>query len=74
MNYQFTFLSWVFFLAAAIGLFVAAVAWHRKKTLSARYLILLELAVAEWAFMAAIEAAATTIPLKLFWSQLSYLG
>ena len=74
MNYQFTFLSLVFFIAAAIGLFVASVAWHRKKILSARYLILLELAVAEWAFMAAIEAAATTIPLKLFWSQLSYLG
>ncbi len=74
MNYQFTFLSWILFIAAAIGLYVASVAWHRKKTLSARYLILLELAVAEWAFMAAIEAAATTIPLKLFWSQLSYLG
>ncbi|MCK5330293.1 MAG: PAS domain-containing protein, partial [Candidatus Marinimicrobia bacterium] len=74
MDYQFALLSWILFLTAGIGLFVALVAWRRRDTPTAQYLILMEAGVVVWAFTAAIEAAASTIPLKLLWSQISYLG
>jgi len=74
LDYQFALLSWTLFFTAGIGLFVALVAWRRRYALTAQCLILMEAGVVVWAVTAAFEAAAGTIPLKLLWSQISYLG
>jgi len=74
MNYQFSILSWILFLSAVIGLSITIAAWRRRTTQIAWYLFVLEFAVVIWVFAAAFEAAAITIPLKLLWTQISYLG
>ena len=74
LDYQFALLSWILFFTSGIGIFVAVVAWRKRNTPTAQYLALLEAGVVLWAFTAALEAAASTIPLKLLWSQISYLG
>ena len=74
LNYQFTILTWVLLAAAIAGLYVVVVVWKRRKVQSNIYLVFLELAAAVWSFTAIFELAATTIPLKLLWSQVSYLG
>lgn len=48
--------------------------WRYRRAYSARWIILLEIAVAFWAWTAFLEGAATTIPLKYFWSKIAYLG
>jgi PAS domain S-box-containing protein len=73
-SYQFTPYSWALIVATLVGLGVALAAWRRRTALGAVYLVLLELAVAEWAFAIAFEAAATELSLKLFWSKIAYLG
>jgi PAS domain S-box-containing protein len=74
MNYQFTLYSWVLILTTITGIVTAFIAYRRHTEYGAVYLALLELAVAEWAFAIAFEAAATDITFKLLWSQVAYLG
>lgn len=74
MNYQYGILSWSLLLSFLIILTLSIVAFHHRKDRSGLYLALLTLAISEWAFAGIFEAAATTIPLKMFWSQISYLG
>jgi PAS domain S-box-containing protein len=73
-SYRFGPYSWVLFLAMGAALLVALILWHRRSVPSAQYLISLELAAALWAFAIAFEGAATTVPRKLLWSQIAYLG
>ncbi len=73
-DYEFTPYSGGLILAALVGLAVAFVVWRRRTAVGAVYLALLELAVAEWAFAAAFEAAATTVSLKVLWSEIEYPG
>jgi PAS domain S-box-containing protein len=61
-------------VAGIIGLAIFAVIWRWRTSRGALMLALLELAVAEWSFSYAFEIASTTAPLKIFWSQIQYLG
>lgn len=62
-------------LATAIGsMVVAHFCWNRRGTPGATPLAWLMLAFAEWAVANAFEALVTTVPLKVFWSQVSYFG
>ena len=72
--YRFQPYTGVMFLASVIALWVAGAAWRRRGVSGAGYLALMELAVAIWCFASAWEAAATTVPLKVLWSQIAYLG
>lgn len=74
MQYDFNILSAILLLATVAGIVTVLLAWKQRKVASAKYLILLEIVVSEWALAAVFEAAATTLPLKIFWSQVSYLG
>lgn len=61
-----------------VGFILAGfLAFHIRKyarNTAARYLLWTEVCVAEWSLAYIFESAATTIPLKLFWSQIAYLG
>ncbi len=73
-NYQFTFLSWILFGSTLVGIHIVIQAWVHRSTSIARALFHLETAVVIWTLAAAFEAAATTVALKLFWTNVSYLG
>jgi diguanylate cyclase (GGDEF)-like protein/PAS domain S-box-containing protein len=60
--------------ATLVALWVAYAAWKRRATPGALYLVLMEIAVAQWAFCILFESAATTMPLKLLWAQMAYPG
>lgn len=72
--YTFDVLSYALVAGAAIALAMAYAVWRRRATPAAVYLALLEVAIAIWCFTGAFEVASTTVPLKLLWSQISYLG
>jgi diguanylate cyclase (GGDEF)-like protein/PAS domain S-box-containing protein len=70
-NLYFIFLS----ITAIISATVAFVAWRRRSISPAsRPFILMMLAIAFYAIVAAMEAAATIIQEKIFWSKLEYVG
>ena len=72
--YQFGSLSSFYFFAAGIAIVVAFLLWRRRTLIGAWYLMWLEVAVAAWSCAAAFEMAATVVPLKIWWTQVSYVG
>ena len=74
MTSQYSPYVTVLIIAAVTASLVARYAWHRRGTPGGIYFVLLMAAVAVWAFTGAAEFAATTIPAKITWSKLSYLG
>jgi len=73
-NYQFSPYTWVHVAAAVVGITVVYIIGRRGTLLAARFLVLMELCVVEWTIASIFEVAATTVPLKLFWSQIAYIG
>ena len=73
-NYRFSPYTWVHVTAAAVGIVVVIVIFRRRSQLSARFLTFMELCVVEWTVASIFETAATTIPLKVLWSQIAYIG
>ncbi len=61
-------------IAAGIALSVAIYAWLRRAAPGGAPLALLMLAVAMWALAAAGEFAAVSVPAKIWWSKITYLG
>ncbi len=72
--YQFGFLSYFYFFASGIAIVVAFLLWRRRTLIGAWYLMWFEVAVAAWSCAAAFELAATVVPLKIWWTQISYVG
>lgn len=64
----------LYFVTALIALVVVWQVWRLRRTPGARMLALFAAAVAEWNFCAGIEALAITMPAKVLWSQLEYIG
>lgn len=73
-HYQFAFYSWILFVATVVSLVTTVFAWQRRRSSGAKFIVLLELALAQWSFCAGFEVAATTTSLKILWSQLAYVG
>ena len=48
--------------------------WRKRRSQGALYLMIFEIMAAIWAISDGMEAAAVTIPLKIFWSQIAYIG
>ncbi len=69
-NIFITMLLFTGILAISTGYF----AWKRRQTRGAIPLALLMFALAEWSFAGALDASATDIATKIFWSKVSYLG
>ena len=74
LQYHFTGYSFILFLSAGFALWLIPILWQRRAAPGAQYVALMEAAVSIWAFTAAFEAAATTIPLKIIWAKFSYIG
>jgi PAS domain S-box-containing protein len=73
-HYQFSPYTWVHIAAAVVGIFVVIVICRRFSQVSARFLTIMELCVIEWTVASIFEVAATTVPLKVLWSQIGYVG
>ena len=74
MNYQFSMYSLGSLAAGIVSLLAARLLWSRRTVPSINLLVWLEIAIAEWCLGIAIETAATTVPLKHFWSMVAYPG
>ncbi len=72
--YHFTIFSNIYLAVAAFSLLVALIICKHCVNLEIKYLALLEFAVTIWSFGNAFKIAATTLELKLLWSQISYIG
>src|SRR4051794_41379841 len=60
--------------AALLALAMAWSAWRQRAKPSARALMWLSLAVAEWTVTYALELAASDFASKLVWAKLEYIG
>ena len=74
MNYEFSTLCYIRFLSGIFALFLTGILWKQRRSKGVVYLMLFELAAAEWAIGDGFEAAALTMQLKIHWSQFAYLG
>lgn len=61
-------------ISVVVALFVAVISWQRRRTSGGLTLFLLMVAVAQWGLFSAVEIAAQTIPEKIFWSKIAYIG
>jgi len=73
-NYSFGYYSYILIATMIVGILIPVVLWPHRKFKAAFWVIVLEFAAAEWAFGLMFEVAATTIPLKQFWSAVAYIG
>lgn len=74
VDWRITFYAYALVISSALTLFVFWVIWKRRAKPGALPLALLMLSAAEWSFSVALEATVITVPEKIFWSQVSYLG
>src|SRR5665648_104271 len=74
MNLIFTIYSVLFLATALVSFFVAFLAWKRRTVNGARELAFLMIAAGIGAFWLIFETAAPSIPDKIFWSKLEYIG
>jgi diguanylate cyclase (GGDEF)-like protein len=64
----------VFIVTALVSALAAGLAWGRRLTPGAAAVALMMTAVTTWATTAAFEAAVVSVPDKVFWSTMGYLG
>jgi|GEM_PF-867261 len=71
--YQNSYVWWLFLSTIASAL-LALFAWTQRARSGVRAFFLLVMATGVWAFAYALELAAPTLPLKLIFAKLQYLG
>lgn len=74
MNYQFNFISLILFISTISSIYVSVIAWRHRQSSSATHLGLLTVASTIWSFAAAFEVSGTTLQLKMFWTNVTYIG
>ena len=74
MTFQLTNISAVLFLTTLLNLFTTGISWQRRRAKSGAYFAWGMVAITFWTFFAGLGYAAATIPLKLFFAKLEYLG
>jgi len=74
MEYRFTIYSLIHLPALVMTLAAVPYAWGFRKAPGLLHLALLEVSAAIWIAAAGMEMAAATLPLKIFWSQVTYIG
>lgn len=62
------------FVTTIAALLVVSMLWKNRRLVEVRYLILIEINVAVWAFAYACEFSTPVLETKILWSQLSYFG
>jgi len=71
---EFTSLFYIRILSAIFALALVFILWKRRYSDGVIFLILLEFVASLWALSDGFEHAATTLPLKIMWSQIGYIG
>lgn len=74
MGYNFETDSVIEFLTAFVAISTIVVLWKYRKSPEVRYLMFLEFLAAIWAVTYAFEFGTGNLELKIWWSELSYLG
>ena len=74
MDLDFTLLFFIRILSGLFALALIAVLWKRRNADGVIFMILFEFAAAIWTISEGLEHATTSIEIKLFWSQVGYIG
>jgi len=71
---EFTSFFYIRILSAIFAFALVFILWKRRDSDGVIFLILFEFAASLWALSDGFEHAATTLPLKIMWSQIGYIG
>jgi len=71
---EFTSLFYLRILSALFAFTLVFILWKRRYSDGVIFMILFEFAASLWAITDGFEHAATTLPLKMLWSQIGYIG
>lgn len=71
--FELTSISVIIFLATLVNVFSAYVAWQRRKTKGGLYFAAAMIAIVFWTLFSALDYAAASIPLKIFFAKLEYM-
>jgi len=74
LTLEFTFLFFLRLLSALFALVLVIALWKRKEADGVVFLILFEFAASLWAITDGFEHAATSLDMKMLWSQIGYIG
>ena len=74
MTYRVNFYVLIYFVTAAVAAAQAAYVWRRWNLPGRRYLFWFMLAGVEWAVASGLEIAAVSLPTKIGWATVSYVG
>jgi diguanylate cyclase (GGDEF)-like protein/PAS domain S-box-containing protein len=72
--YDFSFISFLFFLGTGLNIFSASLLWPRRRMKAAITLFGLMMAFMIWTFCSGMELGATTLSGDVFWSKIAYFG
>jgi PAS domain S-box-containing protein len=72
--FKLTGISIIIFIATSLNIFTAYTSWQRRKTKGGIYFALAMLSLTLWTLAAGLDYAAISIPAKVFFAQLEYLG
>ena len=64
----------ILLVSTIISAFVALTVWYRRTSTGGTTLFLLMLAIIEWQLCGAFESIVTSLPAKIFWSKVCYIG
>ncbi|MFQ6609744.1 MAG: PAS domain S-box protein [Fidelibacterota bacterium] len=74
MGIQIYLISGILMLSTVISISLAVYLFGKRSILIARYLFYLQISITIWTFSAIFEAIASTVELKLLWTQISFFG
>ena len=71
---EFTSLFYLRILSALLAFTLVFILWKKRRSDGVIFMILFEFAASLWAITDGLEHAATSLPLKMLWSQIGYIG
>jgi len=74
MDFNLTIISWILFSTFIVSGSIAIYSHLKGYSNHQLYFTLMMVMIAEWSLMSMLESAAVTIPSKVFWSKLEYIG
>ncbi len=74
MDFNLTIISWILFSTFIVTGSIAIYSHVKGYSNHQLYFTLMMVMIAEWSLMSMLESAAVTIPSKVFWSKLEYIG
>ncbi|MEW6130877.1 MAG: histidine kinase N-terminal 7TM domain-containing protein [Acidobacteriota bacterium] len=74
MNWQYNHFSLLYFLSAAVAVWLFLYGWKRRRTRGAVPFIAFAIGVFIWSFANGIEVISLTLAEKIFWANVQYFG